>query len=94
MSSHSGTKAESGKENLYAENLYALFRSRFPEDLAQVFLETGQGSVYSYGDLERETARYAAFLTGLGLAKGIASWSRWRSRRKRCFCASPVFGRD
>ena len=70
MSSHSGTKAEIGKENLYAENLYALFRSRFPDDLTQVFLETGQGSVYSYGDLERQTARYAAFLVGLGLAKG------------------------
>ncbi|MCH8147786.1 MAG: AMP-binding protein [Planctomycetes bacterium] len=70
MSSHSGTKAEIGKQNLYAENLYALFRSRFPADLSQVFLETGQGSVYSYGDLERETARYAALLAGLGLAKG------------------------
>lgn len=65
MSNRSLTKDEVG-----SNNLYALFRGRFPADLSQVFLETGQGRAYTYEDVERETARYAAFLAGLGLAKG------------------------
>ncbi len=51
-------------------NLYDLFRERFPDSLADAFIETPGGGQHSYGDLERETARYARFLTGLGLRPG------------------------
>jgi len=52
------------------QNLYALFRARFPADLAQTFLETESGVSYSYRDLDQQTAIYAAFFTEKGLAKG------------------------
>lgn len=51
-------------------NLYNLFRERFPESLTRPFIETPAGGRYSYSDLERESARYARFLTGLGLQPG------------------------
>jgi malonyl-CoA/methylmalonyl-CoA synthetase len=51
-------------------NLYNLFRERFPKSLTRPFIETPAGGHYSYGDLERESARYARFLTGLGLQPG------------------------
>ncbi len=51
-------------------NLYNLFRGRFPESLTRPFIETSAGGQYSYGDLERESACYARFLTGLGLQPG------------------------
>jgi malonyl-CoA/methylmalonyl-CoA synthetase len=51
-------------------NLYNLFRERFPESLTRPFIETPAGGHYSYGDLERESARYARFLMGLGLQPG------------------------
>jgi len=51
-------------------NLYNLFRERFPESLTDAFIEIPGGDYLSYGDLERESARYATFLTGLGLKPG------------------------
>jgi malonyl-CoA/methylmalonyl-CoA synthetase len=51
------------------DNLYQLFASRFPKDASRPFLETDNGAITSYSDLECETARYARFLTELGLAK-------------------------
>jgi malonyl-CoA/methylmalonyl-CoA synthetase len=52
------------------DNLYQLFASRFPKDASRPFLETDNGAITRYSDLECETARYARFLTELGLAKG------------------------
>ena len=52
------------------ENIYAFFAGRFPSDRRAPFIETPAGGHYSYGDLERESARYARFLTGLGLQPG------------------------
>ncbi len=52
------------------ENIYSLFAGRFPPDRRAPFIETTAGGHYSYGDLERESARYARFLTGLGLQPG------------------------
>jgi malonyl-CoA/methylmalonyl-CoA synthetase len=52
------------------ENIYSLFAGRFPSDRRAPFIETPAGGHYSYGDLERESARYARFLTGLGLRPG------------------------
>jgi malonyl-CoA/methylmalonyl-CoA synthetase len=51
-------------------NLYSVFRRTFPSDPSRPFLETEERTGYSYQDLENETARYAALLTGLGLVKG------------------------
>ena len=51
-------------------NLYNLFRERFPESLRDAFIEIPDGDYLSYGDLETESARYARFLTGLGLKPG------------------------
>ena len=52
------------------ENIYSLFAERFPSDRRAPFIDTPAGGHYSYGDLERESARYARFLTGLGLQPG------------------------
>ena len=51
-------------------NAYTYFRRAFQARLAQPFLLVDDGKTYTYADLERETARVAAFLTGLGLSKG------------------------
>ncbi len=51
-------------------NLYALFESRFPHDRSKLFLVTENGERFSYADLEQQTARLAAFLSGAGVARG------------------------
>lgn len=51
-------------------NIYSLFATRFPEDLSAPLIETEAGDIYSYRDLDRETACYANFMIRLGLAKG------------------------
>jgi malonyl-CoA/methylmalonyl-CoA synthetase len=51
-------------------NAYTYFSRAFQARLAQPFLLGDDGTTYTYADLERETARIAAFLTGLGLGKG------------------------
>jgi malonyl-CoA/methylmalonyl-CoA synthetase len=52
------------------ENLYALFESRFPQDRAQPLLYLDGGKTLTYGDAQSRVARFAAFLTGLGLVPG------------------------
>ena len=52
------------------ENLYALLRSRFPDDLSLPALETAAGDSYSYAALVDTTARYAGFIRSLGVASG------------------------
>ena len=51
-------------------NAYSYFRRAFEARLSQSFLLADDGTTYTYADLERETGRVAAFLTGLGLRKG------------------------
>jgi len=51
-------------------NLYALFESRFPADRSQTAIETAAGKVYSYGELEQTTARYAGLIRALGVEPG------------------------
>jgi len=51
-------------------NAYAFFTRELSARRDAPFLETETGRLYSYADLDRETARIAAFLTSLGLAKG------------------------
>ena len=52
------------------DNLYDLFRDRFPADRSQPFIETADGGVYSYADLEDISGRFAGVLAGLGVARG------------------------
>jgi malonyl-CoA/methylmalonyl-CoA synthetase len=50
-------------------NLYARFAAHFP-DPASPLLETGDGAVLTYGEVERESARLANCLAAAGLAAG------------------------
>jgi malonyl-CoA/methylmalonyl-CoA synthetase len=51
-------------------NLYTLFRSRFPEDLDDCWLETEDAKYYSWRDLERGTAKIANLFASLQLPPG------------------------
>ncbi|MCY7387654.1 MAG: malonyl-CoA synthase [Burkholderiales bacterium] len=51
-------------------NLYALLQSRFCLNRSQTALETASGSIYSYAMLEDMTARYAGFISALGVVPG------------------------
>jgi len=51
-------------------NLYALFRSRFPQDPEDCWLETEDGHYYSWRDLERGTAKIAHLFASLQLPAG------------------------
>jgi malonyl-CoA/methylmalonyl-CoA synthetase len=51
-------------------NTYACFAQCFLKTPEQVFLEADSGESFSYADVDRETARYANFLIGLGLQRG------------------------
>lgn len=53
-----------------SDNLYALFQERFHDHLSRPFIETEQGEIFKYHDVERESARLASFLTSLGIKKG------------------------
>ena len=51
-------------------NLHSLFESRFPKDRASPLLILDDGRIVSYAEADATSARYAAFLAGLGLAPG------------------------
>jgi malonyl-CoA/methylmalonyl-CoA synthetase len=51
-------------------NAYRFLFRGFASALDRTFLEWDGGATFTYGNLERETARVAALLTGLGLAPG------------------------
>ena len=51
-------------------NLYALFRSRFPHDLDDCWIETADAHYYSWRDLERGSAKIANLLASLNLPSG------------------------
>jgi malonyl-CoA/methylmalonyl-CoA synthetase len=53
-----------------AYNLFELFRSRFPRDRTRPFIETPDGKVVSYGDLETVSGRYARLLADVGVVPG------------------------
>ncbi|MCK5386444.1 MAG: AMP-binding protein, partial [Gammaproteobacteria bacterium] len=55
-----------GKQN----NIYSVFQARFPQGLEAIFIETADGTQYSYAYLEQETSRIAQFLTSQGIKKG------------------------
>ena len=51
-------------------NIYSIFQARFPKDSSAIFIETANGTQYSYAYLEQETARIAQFLNQQGVQKG------------------------
>jgi malonyl-CoA/methylmalonyl-CoA synthetase len=51
-------------------NAYQHFSRAFLQAPDRIFLEDDDGTTYTYADLERATARVAAFLTELGLSRG------------------------
>lgn len=59
----------SNKQN-NKNNIYSIFQQRFPLDSTAIFIETADGTQYSYAYLEQETARIAQFLSNQGAKKG------------------------
>src|SRR5215207_8787887 len=53
-----------------SENLFTIFRSRFPADQNQVFLERPDGRTLSYADLVDISGRLANVLKELGVKPG------------------------
>ena len=51
-------------------NIYSIFQTRFPKNSDASFIETTDGTHYSYAYLEQETARLAKFLSQQGVQKG------------------------
>ena len=52
------------------ENLFDIFRSKFPKDLGAPFLILSGGRTITYGDLEAGTARVASLIAALGVKTG------------------------
>jgi malonyl-CoA/methylmalonyl-CoA synthetase len=52
------------------ENCYALFRSRFPADLGETFIELADGRGYSFADLEAISGRFSRLFEQLGVKPG------------------------
>ncbi|HJV25964.1 MAG TPA: malonyl-CoA synthase [Aromatoleum sp.] len=52
------------------ENLYVTLKAGFPADAAAPALETADAVRYTYGDLDRASARFAGVITNLGLRPG------------------------
>jgi malonyl-CoA/methylmalonyl-CoA synthetase len=53
-----------------ADGLYGLFRSHFPRELDRPVIDRSDGTCRSYRELDSTSARYAALLRSLGIAKG------------------------
>ena len=51
-------------------NVYGLLAARFSHRPDQACIETETGRIYTYADVERESARLARFFMDLGIAKG------------------------
>lgn len=55
---------------MHNDNIFKLFESRFPSDINKIFIEEEQGDIYTYADLDGYSARYARYLSELGVSKG------------------------
>ena len=51
-------------------NLYTLLEARFPPDRTAACLETPDGAVWTYADVEAESARYASLMRERGVTPG------------------------
>jgi malonyl-CoA/methylmalonyl-CoA synthetase len=61
---------EFSDEELMTENLFAVFRARFPADPRTPFLILPDGRTVTYADMEAGTARIANLLVSLGVKTG------------------------
>src|SRR5690606_37773583 len=61
-----GPRAEPTRYACMSANIYSVLAERFAPFAGKPCLETHTGEVYTYADLERETARLARFFTDLG----------------------------
>ena len=52
------------------DNLYEVFRKRFPTDLNAVLMHTATGQTYTYADMIVESGRLATYMTDLGARQG------------------------
>ena len=53
-----------------SDNLFTIFRSRFPADLSKVFIARPDGSSLTYAELVDLSGRLANALTALGVKSG------------------------
>ncbi len=53
-----------------AGNLYDLLREHFPADRGRPCIETAEGRIYTYADVEATSGRFARLLAQLGVAAG------------------------
>ncbi|WP_085899244.1 malonate--CoA ligase [Kiloniella majae] len=53
-----------------SKNLYALFQSRFPNDMSSDFIKSPNGENLSYNELDQQTAQMAGTLLSLGVEAG------------------------
>ncbi len=51
-------------------NLYAVFAAAFPVDRTRPFIELEDGTIWSYGDLEKVSSRFASLLSAMGVCRG------------------------
>ncbi|MBI3452675.1 MAG: malonyl-CoA synthase [Rhodospirillales bacterium] len=51
-------------------SLFSLFQSRFPADVTRPFIETEDGKIRNYAELDAVSARFANLLVRLGVKKG------------------------
>ena len=49
------------------DNLYDLLRQRFPADLGRPCIETAEGHIYTYADVENISGRFARLLEQFGV---------------------------
>ncbi len=53
-----------------SDNLFDIFRARFPSDRATAFITLRDGRIFTYRDLDAISARYANLLASLGVGAG------------------------
>ena len=57
------------------KNLYRLLAAHFPDDKAAACMILPDGRVWTYGDVERASARIARLIVALGLKPGAVSYT-------------------
>src|SRR5690606_28705682 len=63
-------KPEPKRDDDRDHNLYTLLRGGFPSDLQRCCIQTADGRVYRWSEVEHASAALANLMVGLGLAPG------------------------
>ena len=64
------TRSRMNTRPLTNANVYALLEAHFPADRSATCMETAHGAVWTYADVEAESARYASLMRERGVAPG------------------------